>query len=485
MKNWRNTVNLIHGSLIMPKKRLSKENPKLQTQNNEFLATESIGTLLRKLAIPTIAAQLINMLYNIVDRIYIGHMPEVGALALTGVGVYMPFIMVITAFAMLIGSGGAPRASIMMGQKNQQEAERILGNCFALLIILSAVLTFVLLVWNRDFLLAFGASENTIEYAASYMSIYAIGTFFVQATLGLSAFITAQGFTKVSMMAVVIGAVTNIVLDPIFIYGFGMGVQGAALATVISQGFSCFWVIRFLLSAKSILKIKAQFMRIHAKIILPCLTLGLASFIMISSESLLAVTFNASLLRYGGDVAVGAMTIIMSVLQFAMLPLQGLAQGAQPISSYNYGARNAKRVKETFHKLLTVSLFYSTALWALIMLFPQLFVSVFTSDASLLSFTPAALRAYFGVLFAFGAQIACQMTFVSIGNAKSSIVVAVLRKFLLLIPLIFILPRVFTSNQTMAVFAAEPIADALAVTFTVILFSIQFRKSLKGIEQTV
>jgi len=454
----------------------------VQTQNNEFLATEPIGPLLRKLAIPTITAQLINMLYNIVDRIYIGHMPDVGALALTGVGVCMPFIMVITAFAMLIGSGGAPRASITMGEKNPSQAEHILGNCFALLVLISAMLTIVLLVWNRDFLLAFGASENTIEYASTYMSIYAIGTFFVQATLGLSAFITAQGFTKVSMIAVVIGAVTNIVLDPILIYGLGMGVQGAALATVISQGLSCFWVIRFLLGKKSILRLKVKYMRIQPKIILPCLTLGLASFIMIASESLLAVTFNASLLRFGGDVAVGTMTIIMSVVQFAMLPLQGLAQGAQPISSYNYGARNGARVKETFRKLLTISLIYSVTLWIIIMLFPQGFIRMFTSDVSLLVFAPSAIRVYFAALFAFGAQIACQMTFVSIGNAKSSIVVAVLRKFVLLIPLIFILPRVFTNDQTMAVFSAEPIADILAVIFTVVLFAIQFQKSIKKLE---
>lgn len=448
-------------------------------KGNEFLATEPIGKLLFKLAIPSVAAQLINMLYNIVDRIYIGHMPQDGALALTGVGVCMPVILVVSAFAALVSMGGAPRASIFMGQGDHASAEKTLGNCLFLQICISAVLTAVLLIWNRDLLLAFGASENTIGFASSYMRIYALGTVFVQLTLGMNAFITAQGFAKTGMLTVLIGAVCNIVLDPLFIFVFDMGVQGAALATILSQAISMIYVLLFLCGKKTLLKIRPRNMRLKANIILPCIALGLAPFIMQSSESVISVCFNASLLRYGGDVAVGAMTILTSVMQFAMLPLQGLGQGAQPISSYNYGAGNATRVKQTFWMLLRVSLVYSTLLWALIMLFPQLFAGIFTSDAVLVAFTRNALRIYAAAMLLFGVQIACQMTFMSIGNAVASIIVAVVRKFVLLLPLIYIMPRLLPQNPTTAVYTAEPIADCLAVTFTACLFAVQFRKALK------
>ena len=307
----------------------------------EFLATEPIGKLLFRLSIPTVVAQLINMLYNIVDRIYIGHMPGDGSMALTGVGVCMPLIMLVAAFAALVSSGGAPRASIFMGEKDNESAEKTLGNCFSLQIVVSVILTAVLLIWNKDLLLAFGASENTIGYATDYMSIYALGTLFVQMTLGMNTFITAQGFTTVSMVSVIIGAVCNIVLDPIFIFGFQMGVKGAALATIISQMFSCVWIISFLCGKKTHLKIKKENLKLRADIILPCIALGTAAFVMQSSESVISVCFNSSLLKYGGDIAVGAMTIMTSVMQFAMLPLQGIAQGAQPITSYNFGAKNA------------------------------------------------------------------------------------------------------------------------------------------------
>lgn len=442
-----------------------------------FLATEPIGKLLAKLALPTIAAQLINMLYNIVDRIYIGHIPDTGAMALTGVGVCMPLIMIITAFAALVGNGGAPRATIFMGKNKKDDAEKILANCFTMQILLSIILTVVLLIWNRDFLLAFGASANTIEYAASYMNIYALGTIFVQLTLGMNAFITAQGFAKEGMFSVLIGAIANIILDPIFIFGLHMGVRGAALATVISQCCSCIWVISFLFGKRTTLRIRGKNMGLKAAYILPCLALGSAIFIMQGSESIISVCFNSSLLKYGGDIAVGAMTILTSVMQFAMLPLQGLGQGAQPITSYNYGAKNRERVKKSFRLLLTISLVYSVVLWAFILIIPCLFVGMFTSDATLLDFTSQALRVYCGALFIFGIQIACQMTFVSIGSAVCSIIVAVLRKFVLLIPLIYILPQLLV-DQTFAVYLAEPVADVFAVTFTAILFTIQFKKIL-------
>ena len=455
----------------------------MQEKDNAFLGTAPVGKLLWKLAVPTVAAQLINMLYNIVDRIYIGHMPGDGSLALTGVGICMPLIMIVSAFAALAGAGGAPRASIFMGQGDKDSAEKTLGACFTLQILISVLLTAALLLWNRQFLMAFGGSENTIGYAVDYMNIYAIGTLFVQLTLGMNAYITAQGFAKTGMLTVLIGAICNIALDPLFIFGLHLGVRGAALATVISQGISCAWVLAFLCGKKTILHIKKQNLRLPKKILLPCVALGLSPFIMQASESVISVCFNSSLLRYGGDVAVGAMTIFTSVMQFAMLPLQGLAQGAQPITSYNYGAKNADRVKKTFFLLLKVSLLYSVVLWALVMLFPRVFAGVFTANTELLDFAAKALRVYCAMMFLFGLQIACQMTFVAIGYAKSSIIVAVMRKFILLLPLIFILPHIFTENQTMAVYLAEPVADALAVTFTAILFSVQFKKVLRSMQQ--
>lgn len=451
------------------------------TQDKTFLGTEPIGKLLVKLAVPTVVAQLVNMLYNIVDRIYIGHMPGDGSLALTGVGVCLPLIMIISAFAALVASGGAPRASIAMGKGDHDLAEKLLGGCFTLQIVISAILTAVMLIWSRDLLLMFGASENTIGYAADYMRIYAIGTLLVQLTLGMNAFITAQGFATTGMLTVLIGAVANIALDPLFIYGLGMGVRGAALATVISQGLSCVWVICFLRGKKTLLRLKRENLLVSPKLILPCVALGLAAFIMQSSESMISVCFNSSLLRYGGDVAVGAMTILSSVMQFAMLPLQGIAQGAQPISSYNYGARNADRVRQTFRLLLRVCLVYSMVLWAGIMLFPRGFAGIFTPDAELLDFTARALRIYCAMLFLFGIQIACQMTFVSIGNAPCSILVAVLRKFVLLLPLIFLLPSLLPDKVT-AVYLAEPVADVIAVTCTALLFSRQFKKAHAALE---
>ena len=448
----------------------------------EFLATEPIGKLLFRLPIPTVVAQLINMLYNIVDRIYIGHMPGDGSLALTGVGVCMPLIMLVAAFAALVSSGGAPRASIFMGEKDTESAEKTLGNCFSLQIVVSVILTAVLLIWNKDLLLAFGASENTIGYATDYMSIYAIGTLFVQMTLGMNTFITAQGFTTVSMVSVIIGAVCNIVLDPIFIFGFQMGVKGAALATIISQMLSCIWIISFLCSKKTQLKIKKENLKLRADIILPCIALGTAAFVMQSSESVISVCFNSSLLKYGGDIAVGAMTIMTSVMQFAMLPLQGIAQGAQPITSYNFGAKNAGRVKKTFRLLLITCLTYSIALWAAVMIAPGVFVKIFTSDTSLAQFAAPMLRIYLGGLGLFGIQIACQMTFTSLGKAANSIVVAVVRKFVLLLPLIYIMPSLL-ADKTQAVYMAEPVADIIAVTFTAILFTFQFKKALKEITE--
>ena len=452
-------------------------------KNKDFLGTEPIGKLLVKLAVPTVVAQMINMLYNIVDRIYIGHMPGDGSLALTGVGVCMPILMIVTAFAMLVATGGGPRASIAMGKGNNDEAERIMGNCFVLQLVISAILTTVLLIWNRQLLMAFGASVNTIEYAGQYMSIYAIGTVFVQLTMGMNAFITAQGFAKTGMLSVLIGAVCNIVLDPILIFGFHMGVRGAALATILSQAASCTWVVLFLFGEKTVLRLKKKYMRLSPSVVFPCIALGTATFIMQASESIICVCFNASLLKYGGDIAVGTMTILTSVMQFAMLPMQGIGQGAQPISSFNYGAKKPDRVRKTFKLLLGSCAVYSVLLWGGIMLFPKVFAGIFTPDAELLEFSSKALRIYCACLCLFCIQNACQMTFVSLGKAASSIVVAVFRKFIMLLPLIYLMPMVFPSDKTMAVYGAEPVADFIAVTFTAILFSVQFRKAMGKLEE--
>ena len=451
----------------------------MQTKDQSFLGTEPVGKLLVRLAVPTVIAQLVNMLYNIVDRIYIGHIAEIGSLALTGVGVCMPIIMIVTAFAALVASGGAPRASIALGRGDHDTAEKLLGGSFSLQIAISLLLTAVLLLFGHNFLLAFGASENTIEYADSYLNIYALGTLFVELTLGMNAFITAQGFATTGMLTVLIGAVCNIVLDPLFIFGLNMGVRGAALATVLSQGISCVWVVSFLMGKKTSLRLKPQNMRIDMKLLAPCIALGLSTFIMQSTESIISVCFNSSLLKYGGDIAVGAMTILTSVMQFAMLPLQGLGQGAQPIMSYNYGAKNNDRVRKTFRLLLKVSFGYSIILWAIVMLFPQMFAMMFTSDNALLSFTSQALRIYMASMFMFGIQIACQMAFNALGKAKDSIIVAVMRKFILLIPLIYIMPAIFKANQTNAVYMAEPVADFIAVCFTSILFAFEFKKAMK------
>lgn len=450
-------------------------------QDKTFLGTQSVGKLLIKLAVPTVIAQLVNMLYNIVDRIYIGHMPGDGSLALTGVGVCLPVILIVSAFAAFVASGGAPRASIAMGKGDHDQAEKLLGGCFTMQVCISLVLMAVLLLFGRDMLLLFGASENTIDYAWEYLQVYALGTLFVELTLGMNAFITAQGFARIGMYTVLIGAVANIALDPLFIFGLKMGVQGAALATILSQGISCAWVIFFLRGEKTFLRLKKENLLPGFRLLLPCIALGAAAFIMQASESVISVCFNSSLLKYGGDLAVGAMTILSSVMQFAMLPLQGIAQGAQPITSYNYGAGNSSRVKESFLLLLKVCMTYSLLLWVAIMAFPGAFARIFTPEPELIAFTALALRVYCGALFLFGVQIACQMTFVSIGNAPCSILVAVLRKFVLLLPLIFLLPSLLPDKVT-AVYLAEPVADVIAVTCTALLFSRQFKKALAALE---
>lgn len=455
---------------------------KLKMSKEVDLGKEPIGHLLLILALPSITSQVVNALYNMVDRMYIGHIPEIGSAALTGVGVCFPLIMIISAFAYLLGMGGAPRASICMGRKDNKGAEKIMGNCFSSLIIVSIILTAVVLIFQDPLLYLFGASENTIGYAKEYITIYAIGTIFVQLTLGMNSFISAQGFSTISMMTVCIGAVTNIILDPIFIFVFNMGVAGAAWATIISQALSALWAVWFLSKGKSILRLKKENLRIDMKVLAPCIALGVAPFAMQATESVLVLCFNSSLLRYGGDLAVGAMTILSSVMQFAMLPLQGLTQGGQPIISYNYGAMQAQRVKKAF-RLQTIACFtYSSLLWPAVELCPSSFVAIFTNEPQLSEITVWALRIYMAAVLLMGIQVSCQQTFIAFGNSKISAFLAVFRKIIVLIPLIFILPQ-FMQDDVFAVFLAEPIADTIAVITTATLFAFEFKKVMRKMQE--
>lgn len=443
------------------------------------MGSGSIPRLLAQLAIPAVVAQVVNLLYNIVDRIYIGHIPEIGAAALTGVGLFTPILMLINAFAMLAGAGGAPRAAIAMGEKDHEKAEKIMGNCFSLLFLFAVVLTVVFYIFAPDLLCLFGASEVTLPYAVEYSRIYILGSVFVLIVMGMNTFITTQGFSKVSMLTTVIGAVINIILDPIFIFAFDMGVKGAALATVLSQAVGAIWILRFLTGKKTILRLKKGNLKLEGKIILPCLALGISSFVMLATESILSISFTSSLSRYGGDVAVGAMTILTSVSQLVLMPLQGVCQGGQPIISYNFGARNNDRVKKAFFTQFKVCILFAAVCWCAIMLVPQVFAGLFTSDASLVEYTAWALRIYMAGIFSVGLQICCQQSFMALGQAKISLLMACLRKIVLLIPLIFILP-LFIENKVFAVFLAEPVSDILAAIVTTTTFLTQFNKILKN-----
>ncbi|ONI46981.1 MATE family efflux transporter [Epulopiscium sp. SCG-B10WGA-EpuloA2] len=454
------------------------------TTNKINLGEGNVGKLIFKLAIPTVASQIVNMLYNIVDRMYIGNMEGDGVLALTGLGLCFPIIMIVSAFAALFGMGGAPKAAIEMGKGDNNKAELILGNCLISLLIFGIGLMIILLLFGEQLLYMFGASDNTIVFAMDYLRIYTIGTLFVQIALGLNLFITTQGFTKYSMLTVVIGATLNIILDPIFIFGFDMGVKGAALATIISQAVSATWVLCFLVGKKSKLKIRVKNFKIKSSIILPVMALGISPFIMQSTESILNISFNVSLSKYGGDLAVGAMTIISSIMSLTLMPLQGITQGAQPVISFNFGAQNFDRVKQAIRIQILVCVTFSIVCWLLLEIFPTLFISIFNDEAELLEITTWCMRVYMFGIFSLGLQIACQYSFIALGYAKISLLLACLRKIILLIPLIFILPNFF-ENKVFAVFVAEPIADITASIITAITFFIVFwnRPEFKKIKE--
>ncbi len=448
------------------------------SKNNVDLGTGKVGKLLVSLALPSIIAQLVNVLYNIVDRVFIGRIPN-GDIAMAGVGVAFPIIMLVSAFSALIGFGGAPLVAMKMGEKDNDGAEKIMSNSFSTLIIISIILTVGLLIFREPILLAFGASEATLGYAMDYLTIYLIGTIFVQIALGINPFINTQGFAKIGMITVAIGAIINIVLDPVFIFGLNMGVKGAALATVCGQLVSAVWVLQFLFSKKSILKIRKKYIVPSLKVIIPVMALGISPFIMQATESIVLISLNNQLLKYGGDLAVGAMTIMSSVMQIILLPLTGVTQGAQPIISYNFGASQLDRVKKTFKLLLICCLTYTVSMWAAIMITPETFVRIFNNKPELMEITSWSMRIYFAGILVFGAQIACQQTFLALGQAKISMVLALLRKIVLLVPLIFILP-LFLQEGLQAVLLAEPIADIGATVTTVIAFVIFYKKKLDG-----
>ena len=448
-------------------------------QRNHMLLCDPVSSVIPKMAVPTIISMLITNIYNMADTFFVS---QIGTSASGAVGVIFSAMAIIQAISFMIGMGSGTHVSQALGAGNKKKADTYASTAFFTAFIAGIILAFFSLT-HIDFIVRFlGSTETIAPYAKDYATYIFYAMPFMMCSFVMNNLLRFEGLTMYGMVGITTGGILNMVLDPILIFGLNMGVRGAALATVISQGVSCVWVVSFLMGKKTSLRLKAQNMRIDMKLLAPCIALGLSAFIMQSTESIISVCFNSSLLKYGGDIAVGAMTILTSVMQFAMLPLQGLAQGAQPISSYNFGARNAARVRQTFFALLKASLTYSVILWGGIMLFPKAFAGIFTPDAELLAFTAKALRIYCGALFIFGIQIACQMTFVSIGNAPCSIIVAILRKFVLLIPLIFILPHILP-DRTMAVYTAEPVADTLAVIFTMVMFGTQFRKALKKLEE--
>ena len=443
------------------------------------MGTGSVKKLMVKMAVPVLVGQIINLLYNIVDRIYIGHIPEIGGAALTGVGLFSPMLMLITAFAMMAGSGGAPRAAIAMGQGDKARAEKIMGNCFAVLMVMAAVLTVSFFATAPALLRWFGASDTTLPYAVAYSRIYLLGSVFVLTVMGMNTFITTQGFAKISMMTTVIGAVINIILDPIFIFVLDLGVSGAALATVLSQAVSAIWIMRFLTGSQTILRLKRENLKPVPLVILPCLGLGVSTFVMLSTESILSVSFTSSLAKFGGDVAVGAMTVLTSINQLFTMPISGICHGGQPLISYNYGARKFDRVKEAFFCQFGICVLYSVSFWLLLMLMPRTFAGIFTSDTALVEYAVWAMRIFWALGFSVGFQISCQQAFVALGQAKISLLMALLRKVILLIPMIFILPNFF-ADKPFAVFLAEPVSDSIAASVTTCMFFRFFFRMLRN-----
>lgn len=451
-----------------------------QKTKEERLGTAPLNRLMVSLAVPAVAAQLINILYNIVDRVYIGHIKDYGDVALTGVGVTFPIIMLISAFSAFAGMGGAPLASIELGKKDICKVERILGNSAGMIVLFSIVLTVGFAIFKRPVLFAFGASDATIGYAESYIAIYLAGTIFVQIAIGLNTFISGQGESKTAMLSVVIGAVLNICLDPLLIFVLNMGVRGAAAATVISQAVSAAWVLRFLTSKRSVMKLRLTNMRLEWDIVKRIGSLGISPFIMQSTESMVSITLNSGLQRYGGDLYVGTMSIMTSIMQLLLIPAQGISQGVQPIISYSYGAGDKKRVKDTFLRLVATGLLGTLILGGAAVLVPQVYAGIFTNNQELIDLTCQVMPVYFLGITIFGLQSACQSTFLALGQAKVSLFIALLRKVILLIPLAVIFPRFM---GVMGIYRAEPVADIISVVTTGVLFTITMKKVLRRMDE--
>lgn len=445
--------------------------------NEEKLGSAPLFRLMMSMGIPTLVAQIINLLYNIIDRIYIGHIPEVGATALTGVGLALPMIVIISAFSAFVGAGGAPLSAIALGRGKKEEAERILGNGFSLLLVFSAFLMILFFIIKRPVLFLIGASDATFPFADEYMTIYIFGTLFVQISLGMNPYITAQGCSRMAMLSVLIGAVLNIALDPLFIFGFGMGIRGAALATVISQFVSAVWVLRFLTRKERAMGIRKNYLKIRGKIVAKIMSLGVAPFIMQATESFISIVMNSGLQRYGGDMYVGTLTIMQSVMQFVSIPVSGFTQGVQPIMSYNFGAGNIERVKKTYFTMLGIVMSYTILLTISIMAIPGIFARMFTDSSELISLVEKILPVFVCGMLVFGVQMSSQTTFLALGQARISLFIALLRKVILLIPLAIILPKL--TGDVMFIYYAEPISDVTSALTCGILFACLFGKILK------
>ena len=447
----------------------------MQATKDNRLGTENITRLMISLAIPSVLAQIVNVLYNIVDRIYIGRIPGVGAVALTGVGVTFPIITIISAFSGFASGGGAPLAAIALGQGDRKRAERILGNCVSMLLFFTVILMAFFFVFQKPLLYVFGASDNTIGYSSTYISIYLLGTVFVELAVGLNTFISAQGQARTAMFSVLIGAVVNIVLDPIFIFVFHMGVAGAAVATIISQALSAAWVLRFLCSEKSGIRLKKAGMKLDFSLIGQIMALGVSPFVMSATESAITIVMNHGLQVYGGDLYVGSMTILQSVLQLVFVPISGFTNGVQPIISYNFGAGKFDRVKMTIKRMISITFLAAFVYVVFAMLRPGLFARLFTTDEDLIALVKKVLPVYIAGMSVFGVQSGVQSSFLGLGQAKISLCIALLRKVILLIPLALILPRFF---GVMGVYYAELVTDILSVLTASTLFLLNIRKIL-------
>lgn len=427
------------------------------SENHDF-AQGSIVKNIMTLAIPMTFAQLINVLYNIIDRVYIGRIPENATMALTGLGLCLPIISMVIAFANLFGMGGAPLCSIERGRGNEEEAEQIMGNSFVLMLFCGVFLTVLGLCWKRPLLYLLGASEATLPYAESYITIYLLGSLFVMMGLGMNSFINAQGFGKIGMLTVLLGAVSNILLDPIFIFAFHMGVQGAAWATVVSQGLSALWIIRFLTGKKTILRLRKQSFILKRERVMAIIGLGLSGFTMSVTNSLVQMMYNASLSRFGGDLYVGVMTVVNSVREIISLPVQGLTNSAQPVMGFNYGAGKLKRVKKAVVFISATTIIYTTVAWSLVHGFPEFFIRIFNQDKELVAAGIPAMQIYYFGFFMMSLQFSGQSVFVALGKSKRAVFFSIFRKVVIVIPMIILLPSWFGLGVD-GIFMAEPISN--------------------------